>query len=124
VRLVAADLLEAVAPDSADLVVSNPPYLPRRELAALMPEVRDHEPWVALDGGPDGLHHLRRLAARAGTVLRGGGGLAVETAGGAQADAARGLLEAAGLAEVRVWPDHAGVPRLVTGRKRPWPRGS
>lgn len=124
VRLVAADLLEAVAPGSADLVVSNPPYLSSSELARLMPEVREYEPRVALDGGPDGLDHLRRLTARARTVLRPGGALAVETSGAAQAHAVRALLEGAGFEGVGVWPDLTGTPRLVTGRRRPWPRAS
>jgi release factor glutamine methyltransferase len=123
VRLVGGDWLDALAPGLADLVVANPPYLARPELARLMPEVREYEPWIALEGGRDGLDHLRRLAARAPTVLREGGALAVETAGGAQAEVVRALFEAAGFPEVRVWPDHAGVPRVVTARRTPWPRG-
>jgi release factor glutamine methyltransferase len=56
-----------------DLIVSNPPYIATAELQSLEPEVRDYEPRVALDGGPDGLDFYRRIAAEAGGFLRPGG---------------------------------------------------
>ena len=59
--------------DGFDLVVSNPPYIPTGEIETLAPEVRDHEPHLALDGGPDGLDAFRRLAPEALRVLRPGG---------------------------------------------------
>ncbi|HXG02646.1 MAG TPA: peptide chain release factor N(5)-glutamine methyltransferase [Candidatus Binatia bacterium] len=120
VGLVCADLLEAVGADGVDLVVANPPYLPTHLLASLPPEVRDHEPRLALDGGPDGLDLIRRLLAGAARVLRPGGGLALETAGGDQAQAVARSLEQAGFRDVALTSDLAGVPRILTARR---PRG-
>lgn len=114
VHVVAADLLTAVGPAVADLVVSNPPYLPTDLLPTLAPEVRDHEPRAALDGGRDGLCVLARLLVDARRALRPGGWLALETAGGAQAEAVRRLAEDAGLVDVAVHEDLAGVTRFIT----------
>jgi release factor glutamine methyltransferase len=82
-----------------DLVVANPPYIPTGELPTLMPEVRDHEPQLALDGGRDGLDAYRVLAAQADTVLAPGGWLLVEVGSG-QAPAVDDLFAGAGLSEV------------------------
>ena len=59
-------------------MVANPPYIPTGEIEALAPEVRDHEPRLALDGGPDGLAAYRRLAPEILRVLKPGGVFAVE----------------------------------------------
>ena len=115
VRVVVADLLEGVRDLSADLIVSNPPYLPTGLVAGLEPEVRSHEPRIALDGGADGLALVRRLAAVGRTCLRRAGVLVVETAGGAQAAAAASLLRDAGFQSVAVRADLAGVDRFVAG---------
>jgi len=115
VRVVVADLLEGVRDLSADLIVSNPPYLPTGLVAGLEPEVRSHEPRIALDGGADGLALIRRLAAVGRTCLRRAGVLVVETAGGAQAAAAASLLRGAGFQSVAVRADLAGVDRFVAG---------
>ncbi len=116
VRFVAGDLLTVVGEGRADLVVSNPPYLPTGLLPTLMPEVRDHEPRSALDGGADGLRSLVRLGAQASAVLRPGGGFVVETAGGTQAETVAELLRAGGFTDVRVHRDLPGVDRFVSGR--------
>lgn len=116
VMVVAGDLLAALGAARADLVVSNPPYCPSALLAELEPEVRLHEPRVALDGGPDGLALTRRIVGAARGALRPGGALVLETAGGAQAVAVTGLLEAAGFGTVAVRADLAGVDRFVAGR--------
>jgi release factor glutamine methyltransferase len=116
IRPVAGDLLTAIGPRSVDLIVSNPPYLPTPLLPTLAPEVRDHEPRAALDGGRDGLHVLGRLLVDAMRVLRPGGGLVLETAGGEQARAVVGLMHDAGWVEVAVHRDLAGVDRFVAGR--------
>ncbi len=116
IRAVAGDLLTAIGPGTADLVVSNPPYLPTLLLPTLAPEVRDHEPRGALDGGRDGLHVLGRLLLDAVRVLRPGGGLVLETAGGEQPRAVVGLMRDAGWVEVAVHRDLAGVDRFVAGR--------
>ena len=116
VRVFAADLLECVRGLRADLIVSNPPYLPTAIVPELEPEVRAHEPRLALDGGPDGLALIRRIAATARRCLKPSGALALETAGDAQAEAAAALLRGAGLQAVAVRADLAGVDRFVAGR--------
>lgn len=116
VGVIAADLLDAVAAGRADLIVSNPPYLPSALVPTLEPEVGRWEPRIALDGGPDGLAVMRTLVAGVRRVLRPGGGLVLETAGGSQAVAVAGLLHAAGFGTVAVRADFAGVDRFVAGR--------
>ena len=116
IRVVAADLLDGVRDLDADLIVSNPPYLPTGLVPELPPEVRTHEPVVALDGGADGLALIRRIAAIAHRALRASGVLVVETAGGAQATAAAALLRKADFVQVAVRADLAGVDRFVAGR--------
>ena len=116
IRVVAADLLDGVRDLGADLIVSNPPYLPTGLVPKLPPEVRTHEPVVALDGGADGLALIRRIAAIAHRALRVSGVLVVETAGGTQATAAAALLRTSDFAQVAVRADLAGVDRFVAGR--------
>jgi release factor glutamine methyltransferase len=114
------DLFAAVPAGRAfDLVVSNPPYVTPAELAALSPDVREHEPRLALDGGPDGLAFYRRIAAGVGPLLRGGGSLLVEI-GATQDEAVRAIL--GGRAELDVGPtlpDANKLPRVVTATRKP-----
>jgi len=116
VRAMAADLLDGIRDLRADLVVSNPPYLPSGLMPELPPEVRIHEPRLALDGGRDGLSVIRRLASAARRYVRPQGALVVETAGGEQAWAAAALLREAGWSGVAVRADLAGIDRFVAGR--------
>jgi release factor glutamine methyltransferase len=97
------------------LIVSNPPYIPSGELAGLMPEVGQHEPATALDGGADGLDCYRALCRQAQSKLQPGGWLLVEV-GIDQAEAVKQLFVATGLTEVYSREDYAGVPRVVGGR--------
>ncbi|HTL99604.1 MAG TPA: peptide chain release factor N(5)-glutamine methyltransferase [Candidatus Omnitrophota bacterium] len=99
-----------------DLVVSNPPYVRSGEIPGLMPEVRDHDPIEALDGGPDGLDALRDLARGIPLWLRPGGLLALEI-GADQADDSQELMRPH-LEEMRVLPDLAGRPRVLLGTRR------
>lgn len=69
-----------------DLILVNPPYIPRAEISGLMPEVRDYEPHLALDGGEDGLDFYRRLAASAAACLKEGGWLLMEHGAAQEAD--------------------------------------
>ena len=115
----ASDWLEAVE-GSFDLVVANPPYLSAADMAALAPEVRDHDPRPALDGGPDGLSAYRRIVPGLRKALHPGG-FALFEVGPDQAQAVLGLLAAAGLdvgEGQRLWLDLAGRPRVVGGRAR------
>jgi len=99
-----------------DLIVSNPPYIAQAEMAALAPEVRDHEPALALTPGGDGLDAYRAIAAGAGAHLAPGGRLMVEI-GPTQAEAVARLMRDAGLVAVTVTPDLDGRDRVVSGRK-------
>jgi release factor glutamine methyltransferase len=104
-------------PDASfDLVVSNPPYIATPEMETLEPEVRDHEPRVALDGGMDGLEAYRTLAPEVGRLLKPGGIFAVEI-GHTQGREVLRLFEAAGLQGVHVVKDLGDRDRVVTGEK-------
>ncbi len=115
VRFQTGNLFAAVEPGTRfDLIASNPPYIPPAEIETLMPEVKDHEPRLALDGGTDGLAFYRRIAAEARGWLKPGGMLAVEI-GHTQGDAVRGLFERAELRSVAEVRDRGGRPRVVCG---------
>ena len=119
VELLAGDLDAPLPPELAgrvDVLCANVPYVPSGAIATMPRDVRDHEPRLALDGGPDGLDVLRRLAARAGHWLAPGGWLFCEI-GEDQAEAAAALLTAAGLAAVAVHPDLVGRDRIVEGTR-------
>jgi release factor glutamine methyltransferase len=129
VRVAVADLGAAFRPLQADLLVANPPYLTRAMLATLPPEIRDHEPRRALDGGPDGLDLGRRIVRAAPALVRPGGRLWLEVGGPDQAAAVRRLLaRAPGLwSSVVVGTDLAGHDRFIgaerAGRGRATRRG-
>ena len=115
----ASDWLEAVE-GSFDLVVANPPYLSATDMAALSPEVRDHDPGPALDGGPDGLSAYRRIVPGFRKALRPGG-FALFEIGFDQDQAVLRLLAEAGLdvgEGQHLWRDLAGRPRVVGARLR------
>lgn len=95
-----------------DLIVSNPPYIARNDIPTLAPEVRDHDPTVALDGGPDGLACYRAIAVGAGRLLVPGGRVVVELGIG-QATAVGGLFSAAGFTVDETRLDLAGIPRAL-----------
>lgn len=98
-----------------DLIVSNPPYIALSEMQDLSPEVREHEPRMALTDEGDGLDAYRRIAAGAPDVLMAGGRLLVEI-GPTQARDVSALFDAAGLSDIRVIPDLDGRDRVVLGR--------
>ncbi len=112
VDLLSGDLL-APLPEPVDAIVANLPYVPSAELAGLQVEVREHEPRLALDGGPDGLDLYRRLLADASRHLRPGGRIVLEIGAG-QAEGIA-LIAAACLpsAPVDLLPDFAGIPRVA-----------
>ena len=117
VALLRGDWASGLAADSFDRVVSNPPYIATGDLAALDPEVRDHEPLLALDGGADGLAAYRALAPQILRVLRPGGRFAVEIGAGQRA-AVETLFREAGARSLRTTPDLAGRDRVVDGSKK------
>lgn len=108
-----SDLFEKVE-GSFDLIVSNPPYIISQEIAGLMPEVREHEPHLALDGKDDGLHFYREIIKGAMPHLKRGGQLFFEI-GYDQGEAVQALLAANGYTEIAVVKDYAGLDRVVYG---------
>lgn len=109
---------QGFAPPGApfDAVVSNPPYVRSGELDSLPPEVSQHDPREALDGGPDGLDSLRRMASGLARWLKPGGLVALEI-GADQADDVAGMMRPLA-PDLRVLPDLAGRPRVLIGRLR------
>jgi release factor glutamine methyltransferase len=119
VELLAGDLDEPLPAELAgrvDVLCANVPYVPTDAIATLPGDVRDHEPRLALDGGPDGLDVLRRLAPRT-THWLGQGGRVLCEIGEDQAEAAVALLTGAGLAEVAIHQDLVGRDRIVEGTR-------
>lgn len=111
--LVAADW-EAAGQEGFDLILSNPPYIPSADIAALEPEVRLFEPHAALDGGPDGLDAYRSLSKLLPRLLRPGG-MALLELGRGQAGSVEPLFQK--LTVDRVAPDLAGIPRVLVLKK-------
>lgn len=104
-------------PGCFDAIVSNPPYVPDEEAAALAPEVRDHEPGLALFTGPDPLRFFRAIAGHATRILKPGGRLVFECHTD-HAPAVERLLGESGFADVALKADLARRPRIVSGG---WP---
>lgn len=101
-----------------DLITSNPPYIETADIAGLMREVREHDPRLALDGGPDGLAAYRSIAAEAGLFLAADGVLLLEI-GSTQGIAVSDIFVGAGFSEVEVARDLSGHDRMVVARLTP-----
>jgi release factor glutamine methyltransferase len=118
VRLLAGDLFEPVGREKFDAIVSNPPYIAAGEFAGLAKEVRDFEPKLALDGGPDGLAIYRRLIPEAASHLVTGGYLLLEI-GATQEKAVRELIDNTNSFDVIATRlDGQKLPRVVEARKK------
>jgi release factor glutamine methyltransferase len=98
-----------------DIVVANPPYIASGAIARLAPEVRDHDPRLALDGGADGLDAYRAITGDLARLMLPGGLVAAELGSG-QDRAVAAILTAAGLALEGVTPDLAGIGRCIIAR--------
>lgn len=108
---------DSIDAEGFDIIVSNPPYIPGATIDTLSPEVRDHDPHLALDGGVDGLKFYRLIASECrGKALKPKGRLYLEI-GYDQADAVSKILNGAGFEDVTVLKDLAGQDRVVYGRK-------
>ena len=98
-----------------DIVISNPPYIRAADIAGLDPSVRDYDPHLALDGGPDGLQPYRDISAALVRLLAPEG-WAVFESGYDQAEDIRTIMAQAGLKNLRIFHDYAGHDRAVTGQ--------
>ena len=99
-----------------DAIVSNPPYIPKKDIEELMTEVKDFEPMNALDGGEDGLDFYRAIVEQGREWLKDGGWLFFEI-GYDQGEDLRNLLKEFGYTEVEIRQDLAGLDRVAMGRK-------
>jgi release factor glutamine methyltransferase len=109
------DLLAPVLPQRMDLICANLPYIPTQELEHLPDSVRWFEPWQALDGGPDGLTHIRRLVQMSSQGLNPNAWLVLEV-GDSQAPEVFNILNQTGFEEVHTQKDLAGIERVVAGK--------
>lgn len=114
VEFIKSDLFENIK-GKYDLIVSNPPYITTEECTRLMPEVRDHEPMLALDGHEDGLYFYQKIISSAPEFLNPGGYLFFEI-GYDQGKSVPALMKQAGFTHVVCKKDLAGLDRVVYGR--------
>ena len=112
VQVVSSDLFDGIPEGLYDMILSNPPYIPASEMENLMPEVRLHEPRLALTDEGDGLSFYRRIAEGAKKFLVPGGQLWLEI-GYDQGDAVTKILMDQGYADVTCRTDYAGLDRVV-----------
>lgn len=121
ITLLEGDLTSPIAPTCADapldLIVANPPYIPDEEWPAVPPNVKHHEPHLALRGGPEGLDLVRRLLNDAPGLLRPGGDLLIEIATSSAAAALAAAQQQSKLCNARVIPDGDGLPRLLVAQR-------
>ena len=96
------------------MIVSNPPYIPSRDIQGLDPSVKDYEPRMALDGGDDGLDFYRVIARKWKSALRLGGTLLFEVGMGQDRDV-EAILSGEGYEHIRSFQDTGGIWRVVTG---------
>jgi len=102
--------------NEADLIISNPPYIVSAEMAGLMPEVRDHDPAAALDGGADGLDAYREIVRLGATTMKPGAWLVFEI-GYDQRESVSGLLEMAGFEAISCLNDLGGNDRAIVAQR-------
>lgn len=108
-----SDLFEKIS-GKFDMIVSNPPYIPTKEIETLMPEVRDHEPKEALDGSEDGLLFYRKIISEGKKYLKPKGFLLLEIGCG-QGEAVSSLLAEEGYIQIEIRKDLAGLDRVIGG---------
>ena len=124
IRILQSDLFDGMDPETEgrsavgrfDVIVSNPPYVTESEYKDLMPEVREHEPKLALTAGKDGLDMYRRIAADAPRFLKENGVLLLEIGCGQARDVSQ-LLEESGFAEIHTEKDLTGLDRVIIAHR-------
>lgn len=115
IELIHSNLFDQVK-ESYDIIVSNPPYIPSKEIARLMPEVKDHEPFIALDGMEDGLFFYRNIIASLDKHLNKDGTVYFEI-GHDQGEAVKQILQENGFAYVNIVKDLSGLDRVVIAKR-------
>ncbi|MBM7615093.1 peptide chain release factor N(5)-glutamine methyltransferase [Alkaliphilus hydrothermalis] len=120
IQFVQGSILEPLRDNGHDnglqMIISNPPYIPRAVVEGLQPQVKDYEPHLALVGGEDGLDFYREIIVNAPLYLEDDGWLVFEI-GYDQGESVSCLMEARGFKEVKVIKDLAGLDRVVLGKK-------
>ena len=116
IHFIISDGLNSLRDQTFDAIVSNPPYIPTADLAGLPPEVRNFDPWLALDGGFDGLAAYRRIMPRSRSLLAPGGWLLAEF-GANQAAGVNAIANQCGFTDVTTYQDLAGADRIVAIRR-------
>lgn len=114
-ELVESDLFSSVE-GKYHVITANPPYIASKEIGKLMPEVRDHEPHLALDGKEDGLYFYRKIVEQAPDYLEESGWLCLEI-GYDQGESLKTMMEEQGYDQIRIVKDLAGLDRVVIGQK-------
>jgi release factor glutamine methyltransferase len=114
-KLKISDVFAVLQNGKFDLIVSNPPYIPREDIAALQPEVRDFEPLSALTDGADGFTIIEKIVGASPEFLKSGGFLLLEI-GFNQAGKVREMFRAETWQSVEILPDLQGIPRTVRAR--------
>lgn len=114
VTFIESDMYSQIT-DKYDIIISNPPYIPTRDIGGLMEEVKDHEPVLALDGSVDGLRFYRIIADEINRFLKPGGYVFFEI-GYNQGKAVGEILREAGLMDIKIINDLAGLSRVISGR--------
>ena len=112
-----SDMLSSFCPDSADGIVSNPPYIPNYELKNLSPEIYLFEPHPALDGGQQGMDCIKKLIEGAKRILKKGGRLIIEIGYG-QKEAVVAECIKQGFSILEIIPDYAKIDRVIVGEKK------
>ncbi len=115
VTFVRGSLFEPLSQLKYDLIVSNPPYIKRKDLINLQPEIKDWEPLDALDGGGDGLDYYRIIVPQAKNYLENNGVLVLEI-GISQSDSIKKIAEETGYLEIRLVKDYANIERILIAK--------
>lgn len=117
IEFVKSDLFDGLDPEKKfDLIVSNPPYIPSRDIPLLDPEIRDYEPRVAIDGGLDGLDVIRRIARDSHNYMQKGGFLVMEVGEG-QGPSVLEILRGSNYSDCMIFKDLSGKERCIVSRK-------
>lgn len=115
IEFIQSDLFEKVT-NEYDIIVSNPPYIPSGDIKSLMPEVKNHEPVIALDGSEDGLSFYKRITALSKMHLNKNGYIFFEI-GCNQSSEVGKILQDEGFTDINIKKDLSGLDRVVTGRR-------